>query len=165
MIKNLCIISLSVQQDWMDYLYTTVVNEAIATLDFSRPDGQVVQYALFCDGLSCNATTTICWCPRPSLKVPLWVVMVVVCTCRLSVVSVSAMVHKFKDTKLTSVALKSDKVSHSAFPPRYVCFDCLTNGSIRFSFFCFSRVDWWIDLIDSFIIYSLIDWFVDSCIR
>lgn len=30
--------------------------------------------------------------------------------CRLSVVSVSAMVHKFKDTKLSSVALKSDKV-------------------------------------------------------
>ena len=30
---------------------------------------------------------------------------------RLSVVSVSAMVHKFKDTKLSSVALKSDKVS------------------------------------------------------
>lgn len=29
---------------------------------------------------------------------------------RLSVVSVSAMVHKFKDTKLSSVALKSDKV-------------------------------------------------------
>eukprot|EP00752_Nemacystus_decipiens_P014748 g13131.t1 len=31
-------------------------------------------------------------------------------TKRLSVVSVSAMVHKFKDTKLSSVALKSDKV-------------------------------------------------------
>lgn len=31
-------------------------------------------------------------------------------TTRLSVVSVSAMVHKFKDTKLSSVALKSDKV-------------------------------------------------------
>lgn len=29
---------------------------------------------------------------------------------RASVVSVSAMVHKFKDTKLSSVALKSDKV-------------------------------------------------------
>lgn len=33
-----------------------------------------------------------------------------VCVFRLSVVSVSAMVHKFKDTKLSSVALKSDKV-------------------------------------------------------
>lgn len=48
---------------------------------------------------------------------------------RLSVVSVSAMVHKFKDTKLSSVALKSDKVtwvapaggSSAAERYRYLC--------------------------------------------